>query len=126
HMLKRGEDYTWARPALHARKLRSLELKAGRPPRRGQPGSAQAYNLPATREAERRRATGGEAAYRRLTHGRGPTGAEAGAHGRAKGGTTIGCAAGPAPPCPALRHAVTHALGNNSIERRKGLFNIIR
>ena len=74
HMLKRGEDYTWARPALHARKLRSLELKAGRPPRRGQPGSAQAYNLPATREAERRRAAGGEAAYRRLTDGWRPKG----------------------------------------------------
>jgi transposase len=74
HMLKRGEDYTWSRPALHARKMRGLELKAGLPARRGQRGSAQAYNLPATREAERRRAAEGEAAYRRLTDGWRPRG----------------------------------------------------
>jgi transposase len=74
HMLQRGEDYTWARPALHARKMRSLELKAGLPARRGQRGSAQAYNLSATREAERRRAAEGEAAYRRLTDGWRPKG----------------------------------------------------
>jgi transposase len=67
HMLRRGEDYTWARPALHARKLRDLELRAGHPPRRGQRGRAHAYNLSATREKERRRAERGEAAYRRLT-----------------------------------------------------------
>jgi transposase len=73
-MLKRGEDYTWSRPALHARKVRGLELKAGLPARRGQRGSAQAYNLPATREAERRRAAEGEAAYRRLTDGWRPRG----------------------------------------------------
>ena len=26
HLLKRGEDYAWVRPALHAKKLRDLEL----------------------------------------------------------------------------------------------------
>jgi transposase len=67
HMLKRGEDYTWARPALHARKLRDLELRAGHPPRRGRRGPAHAYNLRPSREEERRRAERGEAAYRRLT-----------------------------------------------------------
>jgi transposase len=74
HMLRRGEDYTWARPALHAKKLRDLELRAGHPPRRGQRGSAHAYNLGATREKERRRAERGEAAYRRLTDGWNPRG----------------------------------------------------
>jgi transposase len=74
HMLRRGEDYTWARPALHARKLRDLELRAGHPPRRGQRGRAHAYNLGATREEERRRAERGEAAYRRLTDGWNPRG----------------------------------------------------
>ena len=29
HLLSKGERYVWARPALHARKLRDLELKAG-------------------------------------------------------------------------------------------------
>jgi hypothetical protein len=29
HLLSKGESYVWARPALHARKLRDLELKAG-------------------------------------------------------------------------------------------------
>jgi transposase len=74
HMLKRGEDYLWARPALHAKKLRGLELKAGQPPRRGQRGSAYAYNLGPAREAERQRAADGEAAYRRLTDGWRPKG----------------------------------------------------
>ena len=39
HLLSKGERYVWARPALHARKLRDLELKAvqdrARPKRRG-------------------------------------------------------------------------------------------
>jgi hypothetical protein len=35
----------WARPALHARKLRDLELKAGHKPARGQKGTAHSYNL---------------------------------------------------------------------------------
>lgn len=31
HMLTKGEDYIWARPALMARKFRTIELKAGLP-----------------------------------------------------------------------------------------------
>jgi hypothetical protein len=34
-MICRGEDYAFARPSLTAKKLRALELKAGRPSRRG-------------------------------------------------------------------------------------------
>ena len=34
HLLKRGEDYAWVRPALHAKKLRDLELRSGQPVRR--------------------------------------------------------------------------------------------
>lgn len=30
HLLTRGENYAWARPALHAKKLRELELRSGR------------------------------------------------------------------------------------------------
>ena len=29
HLLTRGEDYAWVRPALHAKKLRDLELRSG-------------------------------------------------------------------------------------------------
>ena len=75
HLLRRGEDYAWVRPALHARKLRDLELRSGQPARRGQRGAAYAYNLTRTRLAERRRAEQAETAYRRQTEGwtrRGP------------------------------------------------------
>ncbi len=29
HLLTKGEDYAWVRPALHAKKIRDLELRAG-------------------------------------------------------------------------------------------------
>ena len=35
HLLTRGEDYAWVRPALNAMKLRDLELRSGQPARRG-------------------------------------------------------------------------------------------
>jgi transposase len=69
HMLHRGEDYAWVRPALHARKLRELELRAGSPARRGQKGAAAAYNRPEARRLERRRVEQAEAAYQRLVRG---------------------------------------------------------
>jgi transposase len=75
HLLRRGEDYAWVRPALHAKKLRDLELRSGLPARRGQRGPAYAYNLARTRQEERRRAEQAELAYRRRTEGwtrRGP------------------------------------------------------
>ena len=62
------------RPALHAKKLRDLELRSGEPAHR-------AYNLTRTRQEERRRVEQGETAYRRMTEGwsrrgrRVPTGA---------------------------------------------------
>lgn len=65
HLLRRGEDYAWVRPALHAKKLRDLELRSGRPARRGQKGSAYAYNLTRTRLEERKRNQQAEIAYRR-------------------------------------------------------------
>src|SRR3954452_490873 len=45
HMLTKGEDYAGVRPALHAKKLRDLELRSGQPVRRGQRGAAYEYNL---------------------------------------------------------------------------------
>ena len=81
HLVTRGEDYAWVRPALHPKKLRDLELRSGEPARRGQRGAAYAYNLTRTRQEERRRVEQAETAYRRLTEGwtrrgrRVPTGA---------------------------------------------------
>ena len=69
HLLTRGEDYAWVRPALHAKKLRDLELRSGQPERRGQRGAGYAYNLARSRREERQRGERAEAAYRRLTEG---------------------------------------------------------
>jgi transposase len=67
HLLRHGEDYAWVRPALHAKKLRDLALRSGQPARRGQRGTAYAYNLARTRREEQRRAEQAETAYRRNT-----------------------------------------------------------
>lgn len=66
HLLRKGESYLWARPALHARKMRNLELKAGHQPARGQRGAAHAYNLRSCREQERRWVEQAELAYARF------------------------------------------------------------
>jgi transposase len=81
HLLKRGEDYAWVRLALHAKKLRDLELRSGQPARRGQRGMAYKYNLSRVRLEERRRAEQAETVYKRQTEAwtrrgkRAPTGA---------------------------------------------------
>lgn len=67
HMLTKKEDYAWGRPLLMARKLRALELSAGRAARRGQKGSAYDYNSTERRRADREYAEQAEAAYVRLT-----------------------------------------------------------
>jgi hypothetical protein len=75
HLLTKGESYLWARPALHARKLRDLELKAGHQAARGQKGTAHAYNIKSQRDQERRWVEQAEAAYARFVAGpntRGP------------------------------------------------------
>ena len=69
HLLTRGEDYAWVRPALHAKKLRDLELRSGQPARRGQRGAGYEYNLTRCRQEERQRGERAEAAYKRLTEG---------------------------------------------------------
>ena len=69
HLLTRQEDYAWVRPALHAKKLRDLELRSGGPARRGQRGTAYAYNLSRIRAEEKRRAEQAEIGYRRMTEG---------------------------------------------------------
>jgi transposase len=75
HLLSKKENYAWARPALQARKTRKLELKAGHAAKRGQKGSAHAYNVKGHREEERRFVEQAETAYARFVAGwsqRGP------------------------------------------------------
>jgi transposase len=88
HLLKRGEDYAWVRPALHAKKLRDLELRSGQPARRGQRGMAYKYNLSRIRLEERRRAEQAETAYKRQTEAW-TRARKTGAHRRRKGGATL-------------------------------------
>ncbi len=82
HLLSKGESYVWARTALHARKLRDLELKAGYKAERGQRGAAHAYNIKSHRDQERRWVEQAETAYARFVAGwnrRGPKQARTGA-----------------------------------------------
>ena len=74
HLLTKGESYVWARPSLHAKKLRDLELKAGHKTARGQKGAAYAYNIKSHREAERRWVEQAETAYARFVTGWNPRG----------------------------------------------------
>jgi transposase len=76
HLLSKDQDYRWVRPALHATKLRRLELTAGHAPARGQRGRAYYYNIKATRVQERRRVEQAEKQYERFVAGWNPHGAK--------------------------------------------------
>ena len=66
-MLSKEEDYLWARPALVANKLRTMELRAGRPQQKGnRRGPAYAYNVKALREQEMQIARQTERNYERF------------------------------------------------------------
>lgn len=67
HMLTKGEDYIWVRPALLARKFRSIELKAGLPPERAKRRAAYDYHILEKRAAERVRVEQPEEAYADFT-----------------------------------------------------------
>jgi hypothetical protein len=67
HLLPKKENYAWTRPALQARKLRTLRLKAGHKARRGQKGTAHAYNIKGCRKQERRFVSPPSVGQRRLS-----------------------------------------------------------
>jgi len=73
HMLSRGETYAYMRPALHAEKIRKLELAVGAPRHRDQKLAVRAFAPRSVRDAEHAQAVEQEAAYRRLTAGWQPT-----------------------------------------------------
>ncbi len=68
HMLSKGEEYIWSRPALLDWKLRKLELTAGYPSHRGgrTKGSAADYCLKSVRDREREAVGHAEEVYRRF------------------------------------------------------------
>jgi transposase len=64
HLLTKGADYQWVRPALVATKLRAMELQAGQPVRKGNKrGAAYAYNVKVLRDREIELARHAEQAY---------------------------------------------------------------
>ena len=64
HLLTKGADYQWARPALVANKLRAMELQAGQPVRKeNKRGPAYAYNVKELRDREIELARHAEQAY---------------------------------------------------------------
>jgi transposase len=65
HLLSRGEDYAFARPAMTRNKIRRLELLAGAPPQKGRKGIAGGKSK-AVFDAERELSRQAETAYRRL------------------------------------------------------------
>ena len=87
HLLRRQEDYAWVRPALHTKKIRDLELRAGHPARRGQRGAAcvQPDHCPPEGAASQR--TGPEGI--RASGPRLEPSQSQGAHGRCKGGPPL-------------------------------------
>jgi transposase len=66
HLLMRGEDYAFGRPALTRRKLRALELKVDNGRRRGKHSGPRVHESRKDRERERDFAEQSEIAYRRL------------------------------------------------------------
>ena len=67
HLLTKGEDYQWARPALVANKTRAMQLQAGQPQQKGsRRGPAYAYNIKALRDREMRVAAQAEQSYERF------------------------------------------------------------
>jgi transposase len=103
HLLTRGEDYAFARPAMTRNKVRRLELIAGAPPQKGRQGVA-GNKSKALYEAERELSRQAEIAYRRLVSdwkasGRPRVGAGT-TPGRAFSGPSKGKAARQTPEAP--------------------------
>lgn len=64
HMLTKQEDYRWARPSLVAHKIRSMELAAGVPPKKGNKrGASYAYHVKELRDQEVQIAERAEKSY---------------------------------------------------------------
>ncbi len=123
HMLRRREDYAFARPSLTREKLRRLELAVGAPRQRGKRHPERVFAPRHQHALERELAAQAETAYRRLVadwqphpadHGRGcRTGARI-----LESAEATSSAAGQS-PTPALELAVTRAHQEGSHARSR-------
>jgi transposase len=67
HLLTKGEDYLWARPALVANTTRAMQFQAGHPQQKGsRRGPTYAYNIKALRDREMLIAAQAEQSYERF------------------------------------------------------------
>ena len=115
HLIIKDEDYAFGRPSLTEKKLRTLELRAGMPSRRGQKGKAAGHNLTDVRRRELAISEQAETAYRTLVanwQAGGPvkkSGVAAASGTRLKGPSAGQAARQASVPEPALRSGVDHA-----------------
>lgn len=85
HLLSKDVDYQWARPGLVASKLRSMQLQAGMPARKGgKRGIAYVYNVKELRDREIDIARTAESVYERFVSHWQPRRPTAGRTGAAK------------------------------------------
>lgn len=85
HLLSKDVDYQWARPGLVASKLRSMQLQAGMPARKGgKRGIAYVYNVKELRDREIDIARTAESVYERFVSHWQPQRPTAGRTGAAK------------------------------------------
>lgn len=85
HLLSKDMDYQWARPGLVASKLRSMQLQAGMPARKGgKRGIAYVYNVKKLRDREIDIARTAESVYERFVSHWQPRRPTAGRTGAAK------------------------------------------
>lgn len=85
HLLTKDVEYLWARPALVANKVRSMELQAGRPQKKGnRRGPTYAYNVKKLREQEMGVARRAEVAYEHFVERWSPRPQKGTARGRLK------------------------------------------
>ena len=85
HLLSKDVDYQWARPGLVASKLRSMQLQAGMPARKGgKRGIAYVYNVKKLRDREIDIARTAESVYERFVSHWQPRRPTAGRTGAAK------------------------------------------
>ena len=66
HMLRRGEDYAFARPSLMREKLRRLELMTGAETRKGKRNPVRVFATKEQHQLDKELAAQAELAYRRL------------------------------------------------------------
>ncbi|WP_247520270.1 transposase [Bradyrhizobium sp. 190] len=109
HLLKKGEDYLWARPALVGNKTRAMQLQAGHPQQKGNwRGPAYAYNIQSLRDCEMLIAAQAEQSYNGSCHN-GNRGGQNPGRGRLSSAGQHRQSGDACSRCVTLRHEVARA-----------------